>query len=277
MSFLKISDPKKREQIVNEYLQTKKNIQQSNLATKTGDLELARQTGKLFKPIVETQKEMIKSIQPKALPPPQLSIEGPTKEELKTYGPVAVEYLSKFAEKGSTDKTYGLYFDSGRPKIGNANVEIKDNDLIINGKKYDGTQGLWELVVSKNPNASLYTDSDLDNYKDILINTNTMKQGNDPDSSNPKSGKSSKWKNIVSPVWRDLTGERRSARPEVVHLSSDPNTLIKDLDLLVAEYQAGNTGVANEGIATIDELRKQQIIDDEKYKTLNNLFRGLEI
>ena len=58
MSFLKITDPKKRDFIVQEFLKTKRNIQQHNLAEKSGDQEFATQMTRMFKPLIDTQKEM---------------------------------------------------------------------------------------------------------------------------------------------------------------------------------------------------------------------------
>ena len=286
MSFLNIHNPKKRDEIVVEFLKTRKNIQQDNLNRKTGDLDYARKTEKLFKPVIETQKEMnkeLKSIQQTftAIPQqqPQLNIEGPSKEQLKTYGNTAVEYLSRFAEKENTDKTYGLYFESGQPKIGSAKVDIKDNDLIIDGNKYEGTPGLWELLVSKNPDPDKFTEQDLDNYKVILVNSNTMHQNNDPTSTKPKSGKSDKWKKIVSPVWKEYKSARSEGESavETVYLSDNPNTLMERLALLRGEFEAGNKGVTNEAIEIIEELKKKNIIEADEYKKLNNIFQGLEM
>jgi hypothetical protein len=55
MSFLKITDPAKRDFIVNEFLKTKRNIQQSYLDEKLGDIGLQRELTKLYKPITESQ------------------------------------------------------------------------------------------------------------------------------------------------------------------------------------------------------------------------------
>ena len=57
MSFLKIRDPKKRDLIVNEFLKTKKNIQDNFLSERLGDISEQRELSKLFKPITESQKE----------------------------------------------------------------------------------------------------------------------------------------------------------------------------------------------------------------------------
>ena len=56
MSFLKISDPAKRDAIVKEYLDLKKNIQDNLLSQKTGELELQTDLSKFYRPITETQK-----------------------------------------------------------------------------------------------------------------------------------------------------------------------------------------------------------------------------
>ena len=55
MSFLKIRDPKKRDLIVNEFLKTKKNIQENFLLSeRLGDISKQRELSKLFKPITES-------------------------------------------------------------------------------------------------------------------------------------------------------------------------------------------------------------------------------
>ena len=55
MSFLKIRDPRKRDLIVEEFLTMKKNIQNSFIAKRLGDISAQRELSKFFKPITETQ------------------------------------------------------------------------------------------------------------------------------------------------------------------------------------------------------------------------------
>ena len=62
MSFLKISDPTKRDLIVKEYLDLKKNIRDNLLSEKTGELELQTNLSKFFKLITETQKATSRDI-----------------------------------------------------------------------------------------------------------------------------------------------------------------------------------------------------------------------
>jgi len=55
MSFLKIKDPKKRDLIVEEFLKTKKNIQDSFITESLGDISAQRELSKFFKPVTDTQ------------------------------------------------------------------------------------------------------------------------------------------------------------------------------------------------------------------------------
>ena len=51
MSFLKITDPKKRDFIINEFLKTTQNIQQNFLPERVGVLSTQYEFSKLFKPV----------------------------------------------------------------------------------------------------------------------------------------------------------------------------------------------------------------------------------
>ena len=58
MSFLKITDPKKRDFIVNEFLKTRQNIQKNLLSERVGDLSTQYELLKLFIPITDMQKDL---------------------------------------------------------------------------------------------------------------------------------------------------------------------------------------------------------------------------
>ena len=62
MSFLKISDPVKRDAMVKEYLELKKNIRDNLLSERTGELELQTDLSKFYRPITETQKAKTREI-----------------------------------------------------------------------------------------------------------------------------------------------------------------------------------------------------------------------
>ena len=115
-------------------------------------------------------------------------------EDTQYIGEVAEKYLRKFATKDEADKTYGLYDRHGNFYIGNKPVVI-DNNIVVEGEEYEGTPGLWELIVSKNP--TYYTDDDYDNYARLMLKTNTLHSDNNPGSNYPKSSKGQKWKRIL--------------------------------------------------------------------------------
>ena len=62
MSFLKISDPLKRDAIVKEYLELKKNIRDNFLSERIGESELQTNLSKFYRPITETQKATTREI-----------------------------------------------------------------------------------------------------------------------------------------------------------------------------------------------------------------------
>ena len=112
MSFLKISDPVKRDSIVKEFLELKKNIRDNLLSERTGEQQLQTDLSKFFKPITETQKATAREITEELKPikeglenlpqaimfPAYPSIQAP-KEGMQYYGKVAVENLRKFLQR----------------------------------------------------------------------------------------------------------------------------------------------------------------------------------
>ena len=56
MSFLKITDPKKRDFIANEFLKTRQDIQQNFLSERLGDVNTQCELSKLFISVTDVQK-----------------------------------------------------------------------------------------------------------------------------------------------------------------------------------------------------------------------------
>ena len=207
MSFLKISDPVKRDLIVKEYLETKKNIRDNFLSERSGEQQLQTDLSKFFKPITETQKattieiteglkpikEGIEAITFPAYPSIQASEKPLEGEHTQYIGEVAEKYLRKFATKSEADTTYGLYDRKGNFYIGNKPVVIIDNNIEVDGEEeYEGTPGtpgLWELIVSKKLDETIYTPKDKENYTKLMIKTNALHHKNNPEINRPKSSK----------------------------------------------------------------------------------------
>ena len=296
MSFLKITDPTKRDQTVKEYLELKKNIRDNLLSERTGEQELQTELTKFYRPITESQKATTKEITesqkatareiteglrpiregienlPLAMQPiGEASGEAPKEEEEDVLvGDIAYKYLSK----PYRDTTFGVRKEGKHHYIGNKHVIItEDDDIVIkeSGDKFVGTKGLWELITSKKPSKDSYDEEDYMNYERLMVKTNALHRDYDPTNPLPRGSKSNKWKDILAPIWH--TREHYEGKGTVI-MSSDPNALLERLDLLLASQKAGNTGVGNELVSICDELKRQGVLDTNAYKKLNSIIKN---
>ena len=307
MSFLKISDPLKRDAIVKEYLELKKNIRDNFLSERIGESELQTSLSKFYKPITETQKTTTREIT-EGLKPIREGLETVRKEvhdipgivsdmeavkrygqekqkeeeeeEDESVGEIAINYL-KIPEK-KRDTTFGIYKENGDHYIGNTHVIIKDDDIIIKdtGERFVGTHGLWKLITTKNLTLDKieWDKMDEEEYVRLLKRTHVLRQGNNPNNPHAKSSGGKKWNNILTFIWHTgrfpQKGEFELHEGQgVVVIPSDPNALLERLDLLLASQEAGNTGVRNELISICDELKRQGVLDMKAYKKLNHLIK----
>ena len=108
MSFLNINDPNKRDLIVKEYLELKKNIWDNLLSERTGEQQLQTDLSKFYKPITETQKATAREIT-EGLKPIREGIENlqQAKEELPGLGEIAGKYLYEIPPI-LRDTTFGI-------------------------------------------------------------------------------------------------------------------------------------------------------------------------
>ena len=304
MSFIKVKDPRKREELIRDFIETRKRIKDNFIAKKVGEAEYQTGLTKLFKPVTETQKATAKETAEKftqeLLPIKEGIEELPTKlfrkvfpsielkaSDIMNLGPLAVNALLQAFTKKNIDLAFGLYAQEGKFKIGNKEVNIEDNDINVDDIIFEGTPGFWELITSKNPEN--YTGEDLDKYRQLLLLTNAVYRDNNPDNNNPKSSKSPKWKNIIKPIWEQIKIQKEEeeeyeepATSEAGQslrgtglkiLPSDPNALIDRFDLLFSSQKAGHTGVRNEIVSILDELKRQGVLKTNEYKKLNSLIK----
>ena len=273
MSFYKITDPKERRRMFEKLAQTRKNVREHFLEDKLGQLESSEALKTLFKPVTESQRELGEELKEQLTPIrkaivnqiPTLALPAPTEEELEKIGPIAAEYLKKYLSPEEVDTTFGLYSEGNTWKIGNKTARVDGDDLIIEEKRYPGTQGLWELIVKDKPSERKYDPEDLNAYSEILIKTNALRRNNDPTNPRPKSSSSFKWNNVVKDIWNKKG--KYEGRGTVV-IPSDPNALIERLDLLMASKEAGHTGTRNEIVSICDELLRQKILNKQGYKNI---------
>ena len=312
MSFIKVKDPRKREELVRDFIETRKRIKDKFMARKVGEAEYQTGLTKLFKPVTETQKATTKEITDaqkataekitsELLPikeglenlpiltpikegEPIPAVEMTQEQRKKILGPIASEAFEKYTTLEGADKVFGMVKKDKYYYIGDKPIKIKGDNIIIDDKEYTGTDGLWELIISNNPQEGKYTEDDFVNYGELLIQTNAIYQNNNPDQNKPKSSNSKKWKYLISPIWKEIK-RRKATKDEdedpqpgtsgsgLKILPSDPNALIDRFDLLFSSKKAGHTGVRNEIVAILDELKRQGVINVQDYKKLNRIIK----
>ena len=316
MSFIKVKDPRKREELVRDFIETRKRIKDNFVARKVGEAEYQTGLTKLFKPVTEAQKATAKEITEaqKAAAEKITSELLPIKEGVKelplklfnqvfpsiefnerditNLGSIAVNNLKKYFKPNEGDLSTGIRDKDGSFYIGSEPVRIRDNNIIIDNTEYTGTSGLWNLLTSKNiPDKSEYTPEDLVNYSYIMVKTNTARNKYNP-RGQYTGGNNRKMNELIKPFVRELENDNTVNKINFTNkilehfelvdknegeglkiLPSDPNALIDRFDLLFSSKKAGHTGVRNEIVSILDELKRQGVINVQEYKKLNHLIK----
>ena len=306
MSFIKVKDPRKREELIRDFIETRKRIKDNFIAKKVGEAEYQTGLTKLFKPVTETQKATAEKITQELLPIKEgieklpgaiseagqsLPALGMTEEELIKIGPIARKYIQSNLGRATTKA--GLYSEDDNLKIGYRPVKIENDDIIIDDERFKGTVGLWELITSKDiPDISEYGAEDLAGYITIMHITKATY-----DKNNKRVGGNDKMNKLIKPLVKALEEDKSGNKlitkinkhfgfeeeeykvpptsgtglPKI--LPSDPNALINRFDLLFSSQKAGHTGVRNEIVSILDELKRQGVLKTNEYKKLNSLIK----
>ena len=350
MSFIKIKDPRRREELIKDLIETRKRIKDNFIARKVGEAEYQIGLTKLFKPVTETQKATAKEITEaqkaatekitQGLLPIKEALENPivippiedgeekkaitlkeslTEEEKTNLGPITETFLKTPWNKENLDLDFGLNTqnEERKFKFGDKEVKFVGDNIFVGGEEFIGTPGFWALIISKNPSPDDYETADKIQYEKLLIKTNAIFQGNNPENTRPKGNyRGDKWKEIIKPIWEEIKpkpikkggkgGKGKGKRQEdpqpstsetnkkgkrqedpqpstsetnkkggkgLTILPSNPNALIDRFDLLFSSQKAGHTGVRNEIISILDELKRQGVINVQDYKKLNHLIK----
>ena len=328
MSFIKVKDPRKREELVRDFIETRKRIKDNFVAKKVGESEYQTGLTKLFKPVTETQKATAKEITdaqkaaaekftsallpikegierlPEALSFPAYPALEMTEEQITKIGPIASKYLlPTFRQKATQSDikpgdSEGTFF-----KIGETPIKIENDNITIKDTPFKGTDGLWRLLTSKDiPDISEYKAEDLRDYIYIMDITKAIYDKNNK----RVGGNNNKMNKLIKPFvialeedgedglidkieehfgLKEETDEEYEEEYEEEYpipstsgtglkiLPSDPNALIDRFDLLFSSKKAGHTGVRNEIVSILDELKRQGVLKTNEYKKLNSLIK----
>lgn len=179
------------------------------------------------------------------------------------------------------DVPFGVRNERGKLMMGSARVLIFDNDIQVGTNKFKKTPGLDELLFKKVPDLSTITDEDLRHYKLLLLETNVHRRDYDPHKP-IRSNRGRKYLHIIKPLFklRKISASTDSSQPNIhggeglpilkkwkknvdYVYWDDPNELVDRLKLLIASRDAGNTGLDNEIISIVEELRESGIISNK--------------
>ena len=244
MSFIKVKDPRKREELIRDFIETRKRIKDNFVAKKVGEIEYQTGLTKLFKPVTEAQKATAKEITEtqkataekitKELLPikeglenitviPSIEMgekaitltESLTEEEKINLGPIAKTFLKKPWNKENLDLNFGLNTqnEERKYKIGDKSVDFDGDDIVVEGERFKGTPGFWGLIISKNPSSDDYTNEDKRQYKRLLIKSNAIFKNNNPEETRAKGNyQGNKWKEVINPIWEEIKPKPKSKR-----------------------------------------------------------------
>ena len=109
------------------------------------------------------------------------------------------QYLLKYGGSRVLDKYFAIqHIGDNKYEMGTKAAEIDENsDIIVDGVKYDGTTGLWALVMMNDPPESSYIQCDLHMYEDFY-QTNVMSHPHNVVLGKSRYKKTKKWMHIFS-------------------------------------------------------------------------------
>ena len=253
-NFDRFFDPKTMSfttQEAREYDEVIKKIRARNEAGRTAGIQRMEELEETYLPITkatEEQTKLIKEIGSTEIPPGMDSLDF---------------YLNQY--RGKLDPFFGVKEDQGHYFLGNKEIRVQDNNIFVGNQEFKGTTGLWALLMENTPNQDNISEQDVDNYKHLMDITNAMQYGLH---ASPNAHRTDKYKLILKKLFEE-EGEGISFLP------SDVNSLKKRLNILLAEFQAGNGATRNEIVAIVDNLVKRNKMKIDYANDINNYIQNV--
>ena len=232
-----------------DHIRLQNEVKEQLRSERLGEEYIVKEREKMFKPITDKQEENKILKEQKELFENILSPQKQLKQIVDT--PQKLDLPTKYLGNKDTDISYGISKQEDKLKMGNKEIKLNYN-IIVDDEKFEGTEGLWELITEKNTNLleqnykdGKYSLEDIENYKKILNKTNALYK---PDGK-IHGGKSKKLKFAKSIAFNKIEGSGVSTSERAVKtviIPCNPNDLLKRMDLLIASKKAGNSGLENE-------------------------------
>ena len=299
MSFLEIKNLKDKDKTIKEFLENRNKIKTDFTNKKIFDEEFKQESTKIFNPITKevlllgqkidsfNNDDVIKEIKtlktPKLLPlspmiSKQLSLPSTSEESKKiNISSIIASYLSNTIDRSYAGYSLRYHPDKNLYSFGNSYIKFMNDKISIKGKEYFATVGLMELLTKSNPNEAKIIQHDYNNYKEMLVNTNALFQKFDSKSRLITFNQSGKYKIIKDKLFPHLFNKESNLQDvtgsSLLLLPSNPNELLKQLELSIASYKSGNNGEYNRINSILDLLMKNKIITPVDYnKIFKNIF-----
>ncbi|KAL4101208.1 hypothetical protein QTP88_021228 [Uroleucon formosanum] len=120
--------------------------------------------------------------------------------------------LASLPEKNAFGINYNKLTE--QHSIGKEIIKFNLDNIILKGKEREITPGMWCLLTQSDvPNPKDYTKEDLDKYKQILIETDSIYKNNDRSTGKAKSSGGDKYIRLISPIWKAIKGEKTPTTP----------------------------------------------------------------
>ena len=262
MAFIDIKDPKRREQIVQDYIKNLNEIHDRVENEKVQGLTQRREIAKVFQPIVQATEKSSNQITSEIK---NLQQSNPKEENDKPNRPTSLQYFFTQYSKSKLDPYFGIQERPGGVYVmGEKEVMIDEQDNIIldDGRTvFKGTKGLWRLVMENKP--ELFHPEDLTNYKELLDKTNAV---NFPLTKTPadRPKSTSKWA-----FFKEKGYVKTGSGVTTQFLPGDINGLLYKLRLLLAENRAGNkSSTQNAIVAILDQLLQRGFLTQKEYNAV---------
>ncbi|KYN10400.1 hypothetical protein ALC57_17471 [Trachymyrmex cornetzi] len=286
-----MADVRKREKIAREIEKTRESIRKKHRALKTGKIEGSIALDRHFKLLIESLRLFVDSPGERAtkrelrdedaasVPKRERKEEKKEQKEgeeaSETFEPSATLHKSTNGaqdKESAIDHVYGVYLHKDGWMFGNKRFDVDDADnIIIDGVRYDGTPGLYELIFKRMSDDALYTEDDMRKYKSMLLVTGAHKHKHHSQGRLLSKGIQVQIGIAPSMLVTPKKQSKKSGKglPRAMTLNDnaidyvhwdDPNELVDRLQLLDASHRAGNNAHDNEMQSIIEELREAGLI-----------------
>ena len=272
MAFIDIKDPVKREQTVQDYIRNIQEIRQKKEDQKIHGMTERQNIQKVFQPVVQATEKSTSQITNEI----KNLKEKPEKKEQKEAIPQAIYYYFNQFDKSKLDQYYGIYERDGVYMMGEKEIKVDGyNNILIDNTIIKGSPGLWRLIMTKTPKA--YTSEEERDYKELVERTNVIEFPHIIHSSN-RPGNTAKKRFLLKIFGEGSESEEENSEEEteekkegtgIFFLPGDIKGLIKQLHLLLAEFQAGNkSATKNQIVAILDELLRRNHLNQDEYNSV---------